>query len=294
MAVPAENMDELGIRTVPLAVQVMRRLWKHKAAVVGLVTLVVLIALAILAPVIAPHSPTLGDFSHTLQKPGGDFLMGTDEQGRDVFSRVLFGLRLSMVVGLISVAIGAVFGVTLGALAGYLGGLVDTLIMRFMDIILAFPAFLLALAIVIGLGAGLDKAIIAVGIVSIPQYARITRGAVLTVKENDYVQAAYATGASQLRILLRYILPNIFAPLLVRATLGTSEAVLETAGLSFLGLGAKLPTPELGLMISRAREYFYDSPYLIYFPGMVITLMILALNLLGDGLRDALDPRLKN
>jgi ABC-type dipeptide/oligopeptide/nickel transport system permease subunit len=163
-----------------------------------------------------------------------------------------------------------------------------------MDILLAFPTFLLALAIVIGLGQGLDKAIIAVGIVSIPAYARITRGAVMAVRENDYVQAARAIGAPESRTLLHHVLPNIFAPLLVRATLGTSEAVLETAGLSFLGLGAKLPTPELGLMISRAREYFHDSPHLIYFPGITITLMILALNLLGDGLRDALDPRLKH
>jgi ABC-type dipeptide/oligopeptide/nickel transport system permease subunit len=272
----------------------MRRLWKHKAAMVGLGILILLILAAILAPVLTKHDPTLGDYSKYLLKPGGEHIFGTDEQGRDVFTRTLFGLRLSLVVGLISVAIGVVFGVTLGALAGFKGGWVDTAIMRVMDILLAFPAFLLALAIVIGLGQGLDKAIIAVGIVSIPTYARITRGAVLSVKENDYVQAAGALGASQNRLLWRHVLPNIFAPLLVRATLGTSEAVLETAGLSFLGLGAKLPTPELGLMIARAREYFHDSAYLVYYPGLAITLMILALNLLGDGLRDALDPRLKN
>jgi ABC-type dipeptide/oligopeptide/nickel transport system permease subunit len=272
----------------------VKRLWKHKAAMVGLVVLVLLIVVAVLAPVIAPSDPTLGDFSQSLVQPNAQHWFGTDEQGRDMFTRVLFGLRLSLIVGLISVGIGAIFGVTLGALAGFKGGWWDILIMRFMDILLAFPAFLLALAIVIGLGQGLDKAIIAVGIVSIPTYARITRGAVLSIKENDYVQAASALGASQNRMLWRHILPNIFAPLLVRATLGTSEAVLETAGLSFLGLGAKLPTPELGLMIARAREYFHDSPYLVYYPGLAITLMILALNLLGDGLRDALDPRLKS
>ncbi|HYF78029.1 MAG TPA: ABC transporter permease [Symbiobacteriaceae bacterium] len=272
----------------------MRRLWRHKAAMVGLAILLLLILAAVLAPVLTPHNPELGDYAKTLLKPGGEHIFGTDEQGRDVFTRTLFGLRLSLVVGLISVAIGLSFGVTLGALAGFKGGWVDTAIMRVMDILLAFPAFLLALAIVIGLGQGLDKAIIAVGIVSIPTYARITRGAVLSVKENDYVLAAGALGASQARLLWRHVLPNIFAPLLVRATLGTSEAVLETAGLSFLGLGAKLPTPELGLMIARAREYFHDSAYLVYYPGLAITLMILALNLLGDGLRDALDPRLKN
>ncbi|HWI65651.1 MAG TPA: ABC transporter permease, partial [Symbiobacteriaceae bacterium] len=218
----------------------MRRLWKHKAAMFGLVILLALIVVALLAPVLTSYDPAIGDFSKSLVQPNSEHIFGTDEQGRDVFTRVLFGLRLSLVVGLISVGIGAAFGVTLGALAGFKGGWVDMLIMRAMDILLAFPAFLLALAIVIGLGQGLDKAIIAVGIVSIPTYARITRGAVLSVKENDYVQAASALGASQNRMLWRHILPNIFAPLLVRATLGTSEAVLETAGLSFLGLGAKL------------------------------------------------------
>ena len=273
---------------------VLRRLWRHKAAVVGLVILVLLILAALLAPLLTTHDPEIGDLMSSLAKPGGPHLLGADEQGRDLLTRLLFGLRLSLLVGLISVSIGVLFGVTLGALAGFKGGWVDAVIMRGMDILLAFPAFLLALAIVIGLGQGLDKAIIAVGIVSIPQYARITRGAVLTVKENDFVTAARATGASEWRTLLKHVLPNIFAPLLVRATLGTSEAVLETAGLSFLGLGAKIPTPELGLMIARAREYFYEAPHLIYFPGITITLMILALNLLGDGLRDALDPRLKS
>ncbi|HLN64538.1 MAG TPA: ABC transporter permease [Symbiobacteriaceae bacterium] len=289
----AAKVQELETRTTPQWVTVLRRLAKHKAAMAGLVILVMLVVLAVLAPAIAPYSPTDGDFASYLQPPGGAHWMGTDDQGRDVFTRVLFGLRLSLVVGLISVSIGAVVGVTLGALAGFKGGWLDNAVMRVMDILLAFPIMLLALAIVIGLGQGLDKAIIAVGIVSIPQYARITRGAVIQVRENDYVQAARATGATELRALLKHIMPNIFAPLLVRATLGTSEAVLETAGLSFLGLGAKLPTPELGLMIARSREHFYDAPYLIYFPGLAITLMILALNLLGDGLRDALDPRLK-
>lgn len=272
---------------------VMRRLWRHKAAVAGMVVLLLLILLAVLAPVLSPHDPNVGDLMDYLQPPSATHWMGTDDQGRDLFTRVLFGLRLSLVVGLISVSIGILFGVTFGALAGFKGGWVDNVIMRVMDILLAFPTLLLALAIVIALGQGLDKAIIAVGIVSIPQYARITRGAVIQVKENDYVQAARATGASELRALIKHVMPNIFAPLLVRATLGTSEAVLETAGLSFLGLGAKLPTPELGLMIARAREHFYNAPYLIYFPGIAITLMILALNLVGDGLRDALDPRLK-
>jgi len=275
-------------------VGVLRRLWRHKGAVAGLAMLALLVTVGLLAPVIAPYDPAAGDFTATLQPPSSAHWMGTDEQGRDIFSRVVYGLRLSLLVGLISVSIGLFFGVTLGALAGYKGGWWDTIIMRGMDILLAFPSFLLAMAVVIGLGQGLDKAIVAVGIVSIPSYARITRGAVLSVRESDFVEAARAGGASDSRVLLRHILPNIFAPLLVRATMGTSEAVLETAGLSFLGLGARLPTPELGLMVARAREYFHTAPHMVYFPGLTITLMVLALNLLGDGLRDALDPRMKS
>lgn len=284
-------LDEAN-RTEWLAM--LRRLWRHKGAVAGLAMLLLLVGVGLLAPVIAPYDPAAGDFAATLQPPSSAHWMGTDEQGRDIFSRVVYGLRLSLLVGLISVSIGLVFGVTLGALAGYKGGWWDTIIMRGMDILLAFPSFLLAMAVVIGLGQGLDKAIVAVGIVSIPSYARIARGAILSVRESDFVEAARAGGASDRRVLFRHILPNIFAPLLVRATMGTSEAVLETAGLSFLGLGARLPTPELGLMVARAREYFHVAPHMVYFPGLTITLMVLALNLLGDGLRDALDPRMKS
>lgn len=271
----------------------LRRLMKHRAAVWGAVLLAILIVIAVLAPVIAPYEPNTGDFLVTLQGPSSTHWLGTDEQGRDVLSRLIFGTRLSLTVGLISVGVGLAFGVTLGAVAGYVGGWVDTVIMRVMDILLAFPAILLAVAIVFMLGPGLEKAIIAVGIVSVPSYARITRGSVLSVKEMDFVEAAKATGAGRNRILVRHVLPNIFAPLLVRATLGTSEAILETAALGFLGLGARLPTPEWGLMLSRGSAHISDAPYLVYFPGIAITLAVLAMNLLGDGLRDALDPRLR-
>ncbi|HEY3365628.1 MAG TPA: ABC transporter permease [Symbiobacteriaceae bacterium] len=271
----------------------LRRLMKHKAAVWGAGLLFVLILIAVFAKFIAPYPPNVGDFLVTLQPPNAAHWLGTDEQGRDLLSRLIFGTQLSLVVGLISVAVGLVFGVTLGALAGYIGGWVDTVIMRVMDILLAFPAILLAVAIVFMLGPGLEKAVIAVGIVSVPSYARITRGSVLSVKEMDFVEAARATGAGRNRILLKHVLPNIFAPLLVRSTLGTSEAILETAALGFLGLGARLPTPEWGLMLSRGSAHISDAPYLVYFPGIAITLAVLAMNLLGDGLRDALDPRLR-
>ncbi|MGE5675634.1 MAG: ABC transporter permease [Mycobacterium leprae] len=270
----------------------LRRLMKHKGAVVGSVLLLLMMAIALLAPVIAPYPPNDADFTASLQAPGPQHLLGTDEHGRDLLSRLIYGTRLSLAVGAISVGVGITLGVAIGAIAGFVGGWIDNVLMRFMDMLLAFPAILLAVAIVFMLGPGIEKAIIAVGIVSVPSYARITRGSVLSVRENEYVESARALGASQGRILWRHVLPNIFAPLLVRATLGTSEAILETAALGYLGLGARLPTPEWGLMLSRGSAHLYDAPHLVYFPGIAITLAVLAMNLLGDGLRAALDPRL--
>ncbi len=272
---------------------VLRRLLRHRAAALGAALLLLMLLVALLAPLLAPYPPNQADFTASLLPPGPGHWLGTDEHGRDLFSRLLFGTRLSLMVGVISVAVGLTAGVALGAAAGYVGGWVDSAIMRLMDLMLAFPTILLAVAIVFMLGPGLEKAMLAVGAVSVPAYARITRGSVLAVKEFDYVEAARATGLGHRRIVLRHVLPNIFAPLLVRATLGTSEAILETAALGFLGLGARLPTPEWGLMLSRGTSHLYDAPHLVYFPGLAITLAVLAMNLLGDGLRDALDPRLR-
>lgn len=272
---------------------VVRRLLRHRAAALGALMLLLMVAVAALAPVLAPYPPNEADFAASLQGPGPEHLLGTDEHGRDLLSRLIYGTRLSLLVGVISVAVGLSAGVTLGATAGYVGGRVDALIMRAMDVMLAFPTMLLAVAVVFMLGPGLEKAMLAVGIVSVPAYARITRGSVLSVKETEFIEAARASGGSHRRVILRHVLPNIFAPLLVRATLGTSEAILETAALGFLGLGARLPTPEWGLMLSRGASHLYDGPHLVYFPGIAITLVVLAMNLLGDGLRDALDPRLR-
>lgn len=272
---------------------VVKRLLRHKAAVAGAALLVTMILIALLAGVLAPYDPNVADFAVSLQPPSAQHLLGTDEHGRDMLSRLMHGARLSLMVGVISVGLGMGVGVTLGAVAGYVEGWVGSLIMRIMDLILAFPTFLLAIAIVFMLGPGLEKAIIAVGIVSIPTYARITRGSVLSVKQLEFVLAAKALGLGDIGIVARHVLPNLFSPLLVRGTLGTSEAILETAALGFLGLGARLPTPEWGLMLSRGTAHLYDAPHLVYFPGIAISLTVLAMNLLGDGLRDALDPRLK-
>lgn len=270
-----------------------RRLKRHKPAVAGLVFLVLLIVVAALAYDLAPYGYADGDLLHTLKPPSAAFPLGTDEQGRDVFSRIIFGTQLSLQVAVVAGGLGVVLGVALGAWAGYAGGLADSLIMRSLDVMLAFPSTLLAISFVVLLGPGLTKAMIAIGIVSIPAYARVTRGAVLTVKENEYVLAARATGAGTLRIIWKHLLPQVFAPILVRATLGTSEAILDAAALGFLGLGAQLPQPEWGAMLSRGFRYLNTAPHLTLFPGLAITLTVLALNLFGDGLRDALDPRLR-
>ena len=272
---------------------VWRRLRRHRPAVAGLLFLGLLILVASFAPQLAPHGFAESDLTNTLKPASWHFLLGTDEQGRDVFSRIIYGSRLSLQVAVVAGALGVSVGVVLGAWAGYAGGAVETVLMRGMDVMLAFPSTLLAISFVVLLGPGLTKAMIAIGIVSIPAYARVTRGAVLSVKENEYVLAARATGAGTVRIIGRHVLPQVFAPILVRATLGTSEAILDAAALGFLGLGAQLPQPEWGAMLSRGFRYLNTAPTLTFFPGLAITLTVLALNLLGDGLRDALDPRLK-
>ena len=272
---------------------IMRRLRKHRLAMAGLVLFFVLVLVAAFASYIAPYAPNEQNRGDALMAPCAKHIFGSDEFGRDVFSRVLFGARMSLLVGVISVSIALVVGVILGCLSGYFGGILDNVIMRVMDVMLAFPAILLAIAIMSVLGPGLANAMVAIGIVTIPQYARIVRGSVLSVRQNEYVEAARALGCSRWRIITRHVLPNILAPIIVRTTLGTSEAILEAAALGFLGLGVQPPTSEWGAMLSRAQRYIYNAPYLATFPGMAITATVLGLNLLGDGLRDALDPRLK-
>jgi peptide/nickel transport system permease protein len=270
----------------------LKRLLRNKGAIGGLVILATLITLAVLAPVLPLADPIQIDSTHALYSPGTPFLFGSDQYGRDVFSRVVYGGRISLLVGPIAVIIALVPGVVIGLLAGYYGRWLDTGLMRAIDIMLAFPGILLALAIVAVLGPSLTSLMIAVGISAIPTYARLTRASVLSARENLYVDAARVVGARDSAILSRHILPNVVAPIIVVGTLGVGAAILVAATLSFLGLGSQPPTAEWGRMLSEGRQYLREQWWIATFPGVAIMLTVLALNLLGDGLRDALDPRL--
>jgi ABC-type dipeptide/oligopeptide/nickel transport system permease subunit len=284
----------------------LRRLLKQRSAVVGLTILGILVFVAVAAPVIAPYNPELPLIGiedvrkrqppciHLLGCPADQpqHLMGIDGNVRDLFSRVIYGTRVSLRVGILTVSLAVIAGTLIGAVAGYMGGAVDQILMRIMDVILAFPFLLLAIAIVSARGPGLTNAMLGIAIVSIPAYARIVRASVLSVRELDYVEASRALGASHSAILFGRILPNCLPPLIVAATLGVATAILDTAALSFIGLGAQPPTPEWGYMLASERNQVFSAPYLVFFPGIAIMVTVLAFNLLGDGLRDALDPRL--
>lgn len=268
-----------------------KRFTRNKLAVIGLVIFIALILLAIFAPQLAPFDPNKQDWKIRLQAPSALHWMGTDEFGRDLFSRTLYGGRISLLAGVIPVAIGATAGAAIGLTAGYLGGRWDQILMRFLDILLAFPGLFLALAVVGTLGPGLFNAMLAVAVVSIPGYARVVRGQVLTLRERDFVTAAEAAGARAPRILWRHLLPNLLSPLLVQASLSVGFAILTTAGLSFLGLGTQPPTSDWGEMLASGRQYLPDAWWLELFPGLYVMAAVLSVNLLGDGLRDLLDPR---
>ena len=264
---------------------------KNKAALAGLAVIILMVFLAIFGDLLAPYDPEYSDMSHTFVKPCAEYWFGTDQLGRDIFSRVLSGTKISLLVGLSAVAFSLVIGTILGSIAGYFGGKVDGFIMRCMDIMLSIPSILLAITLMAALGKGLDKAIIAIGTVSIPEYARIVRSSILSVKENDYVAAAKVIGNSDGRIIFRHILPNVISSIVVRATLGISTAILDTAALGFLGMGVQPPMAEWGDMLGRARTYIFSAPYTLIFPGLAITLAVLAFTLGGDGVGDALDPK---
>ncbi|HLR40186.1 MAG TPA: nickel transporter permease [Virgibacillus sp.] len=269
------------------------RIIKSKTSLIGLCIIIILIVTALLAPVIATHSPTDQSIIDRYQTPSSEHLLGTDELGRDIFSRIVYGTRISIQIGIIAVGISMIVGVLLGATAGYFGKWIDQIIMRLIDILMAFPSILLAIALVAVLGPSLRNAMIAVGIVGVPQFARIVRAAVLSVKETEYIEAARAIGAKHGRIVIQHVLPNCVAPIIVQATLGIGTAILDAAGLSFLGLGAQPPTPEWGAMLSDGRSALQTAPWVIAFPGIAIFFVVLGFNLFGDGLRDALDPKLK-
>ncbi|MFN2526634.1 MAG: ABC transporter permease [Actinomycetota bacterium] len=269
---------------------------RNPGAIAGLILISIFVLAAIFAPQIAPAEPReqVGALSTVPEGPSSDHLMGLDKQGRDYFSRIVYGTRLSLIVGLVSVAVGLSVGLILGALAGYLGGWIDTAIMRVMDIMLSIPGFLLAVGLVAVLGRGLIQIMIAVGVTNIPIFARLLRGTILGQREADYVTAARSVGVPGRRILLAHILPNSMAPLIVQATLALATAIIDVAGLSFVGLGPNDPRlPEWGAMLADSASRLQSSVHLVVFPGFAIVLSVLGLNLIGDGLREAIDPKLR-
>lgn len=270
-----------------------RTLRRHPTGMIGLVGFSLLILVVLLAPILAPVDPTEMDFEHILEPPSSMHPFGTDDLGRDILSRVLWGGRESLRVALIAIVIAAVGGIVLGLISGYFGGAADSAIMRLTDIFLAFPTILLVLAIVAALGPNLGTVLIALGISFIPAVSRFVRGSVLAAKNNEYVLAAQVLGASDFYIMFTQILPNIMAPLIVYSSLGLGSAIMITAGLSYLGLGAQPPSPEWGAMLNYGRDYLRDAWWMSVFPGMAIFAAVLCINLLGDGLRDALDPKLR-
>ena len=280
-------------RELTPAQRALRRLARRRGAMVGLGCVVFFVLLALFAPWVAPHDPLTTSWSAVRHAPSAHYLFGTDEIGRDVLSRVIWGTRASLLAGLVSVCISLAFGVPVGLAAGYLGGWVDALISRITDAMLACPFLILAIALAAFLGPSLTNAMIAIGISATPIFVRLTRAQVLAVKVEDYVEAARAVGNSHLRIALRHILPNVVAPLIVQATLAIAAAVIAEASLSFLGLGQQPPAPSWGSMLNTAKNYIDNAPWMSVWPGLSIFLLVLSFNLLGDGLRDAFDPRHK-
>ena len=270
---------------------IWRQFRKQRLGLIGGGILCMLLLVALLAPVLAPYDPLAQDLYQRLQPPSIDHWFGTDDFGRDILSRIVYGSRISLRIGLIAISLALTGGTLFGIVAGYRGGMVDMLIMRLMDLMLAFPSILLAIAIVAVIGPGIENAILAVSIVLVPQFARLVRSSVLTVREATYVEAARALGATESRLLFYSILPNCTAPLIVQTTLGMGTAILDAAGLSFLGMGAQPPVPEWGAMLSGGRELLLRAPWVMTFPGLAIFTVVLGLNLFGDGLRDALDPK---
>ena len=308
-----ENPVTISIPSIPERktegpwITAIRRLFRHRSGIAGMVILGFLALTAVFAPIIAPYDPNevlIGKEPvkkrqdpciHLLGCPADQpqHIMGIDGNFRDEFSRIIYGTRISLFIGFFTIGLAIIIGTLLGTIAGYKGGWLGNVIMRTMDVLMAFPFLLLAIAIVAVLGPGLMNAMFAIAIVSIPTYARVIRSSVLSIREEEYVTAAEALGVRQKRILFHHVLPNAFPPLIVLATLGIGTAILETAGLSFLGLGAQPPTPEWGSMLASERNQVFSAPHLVFFPGLAIMLTVLGFNLLGDGLRDALDPRLR-
>ncbi|WP_413379038.1 ABC transporter permease [Alkalihalobacillus sp. 1P02AB] len=271
-----------------------KKLAKNKAALAGAIIIIFFMVLAIIGPFIAPYDPITQDYGNKLQPPSFENWFGTDDKGRDILSRVLYGARLSLSIGIASTILGAIIGILLGIVSGYYGRWVDTLIMRICDVLLAFPGILLALAIISILGASTTNVVIAVAFYAIPSFARIVRGSTLTVKKLEYIDAIKAVGASNFRIIFKHVLPNIMSPIIVQTTLYIASAIITASALSFLGLGTTPPAIEWGRMLSEGRSYIAQAPHVTLFPGIAILFVVIGFNLFGDGLRDALDPKSKN
>ena len=287
-------MNEDTPQKTTRAAEVWRRLKRNKAAIVGGVIVILFVLVALLAPILAPYPPNEGDLALRLKPPSAAHWLGTDALGRDILSRVIYGAQVSLQIQVAAVLIALVLGTLLGMFGGYYGGLTDNVIMRFMDILLAFPGIFLAISIIAVLGPGLLNLMLAAGIYSVPQFARIVRGSILSLKEKEFIEAARAAGESDTSILFRYLLPNSMAPIIIQTTLRMATVLLTASGLSFLGLGVQPPRAEWGAMLSTARPYLITSPHVATFPGLAIMLVVMGFNLFGDGLRDSLDPRLKD
>lgn len=273
---------------------VWRRLLRNHMAVIGGGVVLFFVLVAIFAPLIAPFNPNKPDFMNRMQGPSREHWLGTDTLGRDMLSRIIYGSRYSLLAGVVSVTIASLVGTLLGLLSGYYGGWVDMIIMRFMDMLLAFPGILLAIAIISVLGRGLLNAMVSVGLYSVPSFARVVRSRVLSLREQEFVESARAIGSADSRIIFRHILPNITTPVIIMSTMRLGTTILAAASLSFLGLGAQPPTPEWGAMLSGGRDVLRVAPHIATFPGLAILVTVVGFNLLGDGVRDALDPKLKD
>lgn len=287
-------MNNAAFQKTSQVAEVWRRLKRNKAAIIGGLIVLIYILTALLAPLLAPYPPLEGSLAKRLQGPSMEHWMGADALGRDILSRVIYGARISLQIQLAAVLIALVLGTMLGLFGGYYGGFTDGLIMRLMDILLAFPGIFLAIAIIAVLGPGLTNLILAAGIYSVPQFARIVRSSILSLKEKEFVEAARASGESDTAIIFRYLLPNSMAPLIIQTSLRMATVLLTASGLSFLGLGVQPPHAEWGAMLSTARPYLITAPHVATFPGLAIMFVVMGFNLFGDGLRDALDPRLKD
>ena len=272
---------------------ILKRLLKDRLTLFSIIFLSIIISSALFAPLLASHDPHQQNLAKMRKEPSLENWFGTDEFGRDIFSRLIFGARNTLLIGIIAVSIGLISGTVLGLISGYFGGYIDNILMRLVDLMLAFPYFLLAILIVATLGPGMINSVIAIGIASIPIYSRVVRGSVLAIREKLFIQAEVAIGCSDLRIILSHVLPNIFAPIIVIGTLGMTRAILGGAALGFLGLGTQPPTPEWGVMLSGGRAYLITSPHITLFPGIALALLVLSFNLFGDTLRDILDPKLR-